>query len=41
MTLVLEKEIGSPCASTKAIWMPKSLVTNYDGPNIVWVPNYA
>jgi hypothetical protein len=35
------KEIGSPCASTKAIWMPKSLVTNYDGPNIVWVPNYA
>ena len=30
------KVIGSPRASTKAIWVPKSLVTNLDGPNIVW-----
>jgi hypothetical protein len=35
------KVIGSPCASTKAIWVPKSLVTNIDGPNIVWVPKCA
>jgi hypothetical protein len=35
------KVIGSPCASTKAIWVPKSLVTNLNGPNIVWVPNCA
>jgi hypothetical protein len=36
-----KKVIGSPCASTKAIWVPKSLVTNLDGPKIVWVPSYA
>jgi hypothetical protein len=35
------KMICSPYTSTKAIWVPKSLVTNLDGPNIVWVPNYA
>ena len=35
------KVIGSPCASTKAIWVPESLVTNFDGPNIVWVPSCA
>ncbi|XP_066323246.1 uncharacterized protein [Miscanthus floridulus] len=35
------KVIGSPCASTQAIWVPKSLVTNHNGPNIVWVPNCA
>jgi hypothetical protein len=35
------KVICSPHASTKAIWVPKSLVTNLDGPNIVWVPNYS
>jgi len=35
------KVIGPPSGSTKAIWVPKSLVTNHDGPNIVWVPNYA
>jgi hypothetical protein len=29
------KVISSPRASTKAIWVPKSLVTNHDGPNIV------
>jgi hypothetical protein len=35
------KVIGSPRNSTKAIWVPKSLVTNLDGPNIVWVPSCA
>jgi len=35
------KVIGAPSASTKAIWVPKSLVTNHDGPNIVCVPNCA
>ena len=35
------KVICSPRASTKAIWVPKSLVTNFDGPNIVWVPSCA
>jgi hypothetical protein len=35
------KVIGSPCASTQAIWVPKSLVTNHNGPNIVWVSNCA
>ena len=33
--------ICSPHASTKAIWVPKSLVTNLDGPNIVCVPSCA
>ena len=37
----VRKVIGSPHASTKAIWMPKSLVTNLDGPNKVWVQNCA
>jgi hypothetical protein len=35
------KVIGSPQASTKFIWVPKSLVTNLDGPNIGWVPKCA
>jgi hypothetical protein len=35
------KVICSPHASTKAIWVPKSLMTNLDGPNIVWVPSCA
>jgi hypothetical protein len=35
------KVISSPRASTKAIWVPKSHVTNLDGPNIVWVPSCA
>jgi hypothetical protein len=35
------KVIGSPRASTKAIWVPKSLVTNLNGPNMVWVPSCA
>ena len=35
------KVICSPRASTKVIWVPKSLVTNCDGPNIVWIPSCA
>jgi len=35
------KVIGSPCANTKAIWVPKSIVTNLDGPIMVWVPSCA
>jgi hypothetical protein len=35
------KVVGSPYASTKAIWVPKSLMTNLDGPKIVWVSSYA
>jgi hypothetical protein len=35
------KVICSPHASTKGIWVPKSLVTNLDGPIIVWVPSCA
>ena len=35
------KVIGLPCASTKAIWVSKSLVTNHNGPNIAWVPKCA
>jgi hypothetical protein len=35
------KVIGSPYASTNAIWVPKSFMTNLDGPKIVWVPSCA
>ena len=35
------KVIGLPNTSTKAICVPKSLVTNHDGPNIAWVPKCA
>ena len=35
------KVIGLPCASTKAIWVSKSLVTNHNGPNIAWVSKCA
>jgi hypothetical protein len=35
------KVISSSFASTKAIWVPKSLVTNLKGPNMVWVPQSA
>ena len=34
------KFIGAPWMGSKkkAIWVPKSLVTNLGGPNQVWVP---
>ncbi|KAJ1256704.1 hypothetical protein BS78_K330600 [Paspalum vaginatum] len=35
------KVIGSPHASIKSIWVPKSLVTNLEGPNMGWVPKCA
>ena len=30
--------INSPRTSIRAIWVPKHLVTNLDGPNKVWEP---
>jgi hypothetical protein len=33
--------IGSPQVSTRAIWVPKLLVTNLVGPNKCWVPKSA
>ena len=30
--------IKSPRTSIRAIWVPKHLLTNLDGPNKVWVP---
>jgi hypothetical protein len=33
--------IYSPQTSIRAIWIPKSLVTNPKGPNMVWVPKRA
>jgi len=33
--------INSPRTSIRAIWVPKYLVTNLDGPNKVWVPKGA
>src|SRR6266540_6951808 len=35
------KVIGSPHGSTKAIWVPKSLVTKLDGSNMSWIPKYG
>jgi hypothetical protein len=33
--------IGSPQVSTRAIWVPKHLMTNLVGPNKCWVPKSA
>uniref|UniRef100_A0A0A9F9Q0 CCHC-type domain-containing protein n=1 Tax=Arundo donax TaxID=35708 RepID=A0A0A9F9Q0_ARUDO len=35
------KVISLPNANAKAIWVPKSYVTNHQGPNMVWVPKCA
>jgi hypothetical protein len=35
------KVISSPCTSPKAIWVPKFLLTNLEGPNKTWVPKLA
>ncbi len=32
------KMVSSPCNSSRAIWVPKHLLTNLEGPNKVWVP---
>jgi hypothetical protein len=31
------KMISSPCDSPHAIWVPKHLLTNHEGPNKAWV----
>jgi hypothetical protein len=33
--------ISSPYDSSHAIWVPKFLLTNHEGPNKDWVPKYA
>jgi ribosomal protein S8 len=35
------KVISSPHSRTKAIWVPKSLLTNLDGPIPRWGPKYV
>jgi hypothetical protein len=35
------KVISSSHANAKAIWVPKSFMTNLKGPNMVWVPQSA
>jgi hypothetical protein len=35
------KMISSPCDSPRAIWVPKHLLTNHEGPNTVCVPKLA
>jgi hypothetical protein len=35
------KMISSPCDSPHAIWVPKYLFTNHEGPNKAWVPKLA
>jgi hypothetical protein len=35
------KVISSPCCSPRAIWVPKQLLTNYEGPKNAWVPKLA
>jgi hypothetical protein len=35
------KMISSPCNSPHAIWVPKHLLTNLEGPKKAWVPNLA
>jgi hypothetical protein len=36
-----KKVISLPSANTKDIWVPRSLLTNLDGPIKRWVPKYA
>jgi hypothetical protein len=33
--------ISSCCNSPRAIWVPKYLLTNHEGPNKAWVPKLA
>jgi hypothetical protein len=35
------KVISSPYDSIKIIWVPKSLLTNLEGPNKTWIPKLA
>jgi hypothetical protein len=35
------KVMSLPSANTKDFWVPRSLLTNLDGPTKRWVPKYA
>jgi hypothetical protein len=35
------KVMSLPSANTKDVWVPRSLLTNLDGPIKRWVPKYA
>jgi hypothetical protein len=35
------KMISSPCDSPRAMWVPKQLLTNHEGPNKAWVQKPA
>jgi hypothetical protein len=37
----ITKMISSSCNSLHAIWVPKHLLTNHEGPNKAWVPKFA
>jgi hypothetical protein len=37
----ITKMISSSCNSPRAIWEPKHLLTNHEGPNKAWVPKLA
>jgi hypothetical protein len=37
----ITKMISSSCNSPHAIWVPKHLLTNHEGPNKAWVPKVA
>jgi hypothetical protein len=37
----ITKMVSSSCNSSRAIWVPKYLLTNHEGPNKVWVPKLA
>jgi hypothetical protein len=37
----ITKMISSSCNSHHAIWVPKHLLTNHEGPNKAWVPKLA
>jgi hypothetical protein len=34
----ITKMISSSCNSHRALWVPKHLLTNHEGPNKAWVP---
>ncbi|KAK3136468.1 hypothetical protein QOZ80_5BG0435630 [Eleusine coracana subsp. coracana] len=38
---IITNVVSSHNPNTKAIWVPKSLVTNILGPNVTWVPRNA
>jgi hypothetical protein len=38
---IITKMISSSCPSPRAIWVPKHLLTNHEGPNKCWVPKLS